>query len=58
LLGLVFIFGLSEARGWNRFPKVSAGCTNYITKPKPERMGYMKILVVTILPIGKLQNFL
>ena len=27
-------------------------------EPKPERMGYMKILVVTILPIGKLQNFL
>ena len=25
---------------------------------KPERMGYMKILVVTILLIGKLQNFL
>jgi hypothetical protein len=23
-------------------PKVSAGCTSYITKPRPERMGYMK----------------
>jgi hypothetical protein len=37
---------------------VSAGCTSCIIKPRPERMGYMKILVVTILPIGKLQNFL
>jgi hypothetical protein len=53
----VYIWAL-RSQGWNRLPKVSAGCTSYITKPKPERMGYMKILVVTILPIGKLQNFL
>jgi hypothetical protein len=58
IVRLVFLFGLSEARGWNRLPKVSAGCMSYITKPRPERMGYMKILVVTILLIGKLQNFL
>jgi hypothetical protein len=49
---------LFEARGWNRLPKVFAVCTSYITKTRPERMGYMKILVVTILLTGKLQNFL
>jgi hypothetical protein len=53
----VYIWAL-RSQGWNHLPKVSAGCTSYITKPRPERMGYMKILVVTILLIGKLQNFL
>jgi hypothetical protein len=53
----VYIWAL-RSQGWNRLPKVSAGCTSYITKPRPERMGYMKILVVTILLTGKLQNFL
>jgi hypothetical protein len=54
----VFIFGLSEARGWSHLSKVSAGYTSYIIKLRLEKMGYMKILVVIILPIGRLQNFL
>jgi hypothetical protein len=53
----VYIWALRSQR-WNRFPKVSAGCMSCITKPKPEKMGYMKILVVIILPTGKVQNFL
>jgi hypothetical protein len=53
----VYIWAL-RSQGWNRLPKVSAGCTSYITKPRPERMDYMKILVVTILLTGRLQNFL
>ena len=53
----VYIWAL-RSQGWNRLPKVSAGCMSYITKPKPEKMGYIKILVVIILPIGKPQNFL
>jgi hypothetical protein len=53
----IYIWAL-RSQGWNRLPKVSAECTSYITKPRTERMGYMKILVVIILPIGKVQNFL
>jgi hypothetical protein len=53
----IYIWAL-RSQGWNRLPKVSAECTSFITKPRPERMGYMKILVVIILPIGKVQNFL
>ena len=53
----VYIWAL-RSQGWNRLPKVSAGCTSYITKPRPERMDYMKILVVTILLTRRLQNFL
>jgi hypothetical protein len=58
IVRLVFIFGLSEAKLWSHLPKVSAEYTSYTTKLRPERMGYIKILVVTTLHIGKLQNFL
>jgi hypothetical protein len=53
----VYIWAL-RSQGWSHLPKVSAGYTSYTTKLRPERMGYMKILVVTILPIERLQNFL
>ena len=53
----VYIWAL-RSQGWSHLPKVSAEYTSYTTKLRPERMGYMKILVVTILPIGKLQNLL
>jgi hypothetical protein len=56
-LGLAFTFGLSEAKGWNRLPKVSAECTSCITKPRPKKMDYMKTSAVTILLTGRLQNF-
>jgi hypothetical protein len=53
----VYIWAL-RSPGWSHLPKVSAEYTSYTTKPRPERMDFMKILVVTISPIGKLQNFL
>jgi hypothetical protein len=53
----VYIWAL-RSQGWNHLPKVSAGCTSCITKPRPERMDYMKTLAVTILLTGRLQNFL
>jgi hypothetical protein len=53
----VYIWAL-RSQGWSHLPKVSAGYMSYITKLRLERMGYMKILVVTILPIERLQNFL
>jgi hypothetical protein len=53
----VYIWAL-RSQGWSHLPKVSAEYTSYTTKPRPERMDFMKILVVTISPIGKLQNFL
>ena len=53
----VYIWAL-RSQGWSHLPKVSAEYTSYIIKPRLEKMDYMKILVVIILPIGKLQNFL
>jgi hypothetical protein len=51
----VYIWAL-RSQGWSHLPKVSAEYTSYTTKLRPERMGYMKILVVTISHIGKLQK--
>jgi hypothetical protein len=56
-LGLAFIFGLSEAKGWNHLPKVSAECMSFIIRPRLEEMDYMKTLAATILPNARLQNF-
>jgi hypothetical protein len=53
----VYIWAL-RSQGWSHLLKVSAGYTSYIIKPRPEKMGYMKILVVIILPIGRLRSFL
>jgi hypothetical protein len=56
-LGLAFTFELSEAKGWNRLPKVSAECMSCTNKPRPEKMGYMRTSAATILPTARLQNF-
>jgi hypothetical protein len=52
-----FIFGLSEAKGWDHLPKVSAECMNFIIKPRLGGMDYMKTSAATILPTARLQNF-
>jgi hypothetical protein len=53
----VYIWAL-RSQGWSHLPKVSVAYTSYIIKLRPEKMGYMKILVVIILPIGRLRSFL
>ena len=53
----VYIWAL-RSQGWSHLPKVSAGYTSYIIKLRPKKMGYMKISVVIILTIEKLQNIL
>jgi hypothetical protein len=53
----VYIWAL-RSQGVEPFAEGFCRCTSYITKPRPERMGYMRILVVTILLTGKLQNSL
>jgi hypothetical protein len=57
IVRLMFISGLSEAKGWSQLVKASAECTSSITRRKLEEMDYMKILAATTLPITRLQNF-
>jgi hypothetical protein len=57
-LSSAFIFGPSEAKGWNHLPKAFSECTSFITRPRLEQMGYMKTLAATILPTARLKSFL
>jgi hypothetical protein len=48
--------GPFEAKGWTQMPKLFAECTSYITKRRPEKTGYMKILAVITLRIARIRR--
>jgi hypothetical protein len=54
--GSAFSSGLFKAKGWTQMLKLSAECMNCITKRRPEKMGYMKILVVITSRIARIQR--
>jgi hypothetical protein len=45
-LGSAFSSGPFEAKGWTQMLKLFAECMSYITKRRPEKTGYKKILAV------------
>jgi hypothetical protein len=58
IVRLSVISGPSEARRWSRLPTVSVEFMSCITRPRPEKMDCMKILVAIILSIVRPQNFM
>ena len=55
-LGSASSSGPFEAKEWTRMLKLSAECMSYITRRRPEKTGYMKILAITTSRIARIRR--